>query len=76
MIQSSLKVCGTEWFFGNKHLSQETSNLLLLLLTGFSVLFKTLALPLFSSILFVHSRFQLVHPLFYLLAIYKHLIKR
>ena len=42
--------------------------MVLLLLTGFSVLFKTLALPLFSSIPFAHSRFQLVHPLFYLLA--------
>ena len=40
----------------------------LLLLTGFSVIFKTLALPLFSFIPFAHNLFQLVHPLFYLLA--------
>ena len=42
--------------------------LLLLPLIGFSVLSKTLALPMFSSIPFARNRFQLVHPLFYLLA--------
>ena len=39
-----------------------------LLLTGFSVLFKTLALPVFSSIPSARNRFQLSHPLFCLLA--------